>query len=172
MQEMKKLLSLGLVALVLTTSLGFAPAVYAEDTHVNTEETDIRVGGVGTLTAEGDGIALLAGRGIVRLKGNGMLWIKDAAGDATIEVSGQGKKKEFPDGWIQYSGVRGTANVKGSKLRLIIAGVDIDLYAKGRGRVLLWGHGTYGINGISGRWQTERLGAQVRLASPDATPAE
>ena len=169
---MKKLLSLGLVALVMATSLGSAPAVYAEDADVNAEEANIRVRGIGTLTAEGDGIAVLAGRGIVRLKGNGMLWIKDAAGDATIEVSGQGKKKEFPDGWIQYSGVRGTANVKGSKLRIIIAGVDIDLYAKGRGRVFLWGHGTYEINGASGRWEAERFGKLVRITSPDATTAE
>jgi len=162
---LKKTLSLVLVALVLVTSLGFAPAVYADDADI--EEADIEVKGAGELTAEGDGFALLAGRGIIRLKGNGLLWIKDVAGDATIRVTGQGQKTEFPDGWIQYAGFRGTANVKGSKIRVIISGVDIDLFAKGRGRVFLWGHGSYEINGTSGRWETERLGKRVVLASED-----
>lgn len=160
---MKKTLSLLLMAVVLVTSLGIAPAVYADDTDGDAQEADVRLQGAGRLTAEGDGIAMLAGRGIVRLSGNGILWVKDAAGDATIEVSGEGHKTEFPDGWIQYAGFRGSASLKGSRLRIIIAGVDVDLYARGRGRALLWGHGTYEINGKSGQWDTERLGTQVRL---------
>ena len=57
-------------------------------------------------------------------------------GNAEIQVSGVGQKKEFPDGWIQYSGFRGTASIKGSRIRVIIAGVDIDLHAAGRVRFL------------------------------------
>ena len=37
------------------------------------------VRGRGSLTAQGDGVAILRGRGTVDLSGNGMLWIKDAA---------------------------------------------------------------------------------------------
>ena len=161
---MKKVLSILLVAMFVVTTLGFAPAVFADDA----EDGRASAAGKGTLTAQGDGIALLAGRGIVRLKGNGILWVKDMAGNAEIEVSGIGQKKEFPDGWIQYSGFRGTASIKGSKIRVVIAGVDIDLHAAGRGVAILWGHGTYEINGQSGRWESERLGKRIMLASEDA----
>lgn len=163
-QTLKRTLSLVLVAVVMVASLGFAPAVYAEDA-----DADVKVKGTGKLTAEGDGIALLAGRGTVELTGNGILWIKDVAGNATIEVKGYGKKKVFPDGWIQYSGFHGTAKVRGSRIGVIVAGVDIDLSAQGRGRVILWGHGTYEINGQKGEWKTERLGTRVKLAPTDAS---
>lgn len=161
---LKGILSLGLVALVLVTSAGFASPVYAEDA-----EASARAKGVGTLTAKGDGIALLGGRGTVEVSGNGILWIKDVAGDAVIEVSGHGEKEEFLDGWIQYAGFHGNASVEGSRIRVIVAGVDIDLVAEGRGRAILWGHGTYEINGESGQWQTERLGTRVRIAPTNAS---
>ena len=161
---MKKVLSVLLAAMFVVATLGFVPAVYADDTTA----ADASAAGRGTLTAQGDGIALLAGRGIVRLKGNGILWVKDLEGNAEIEVSGIGQKKEFPDGWIQYSGFRGTASIKGSRIRVIIAGVDVDLHAAGRGGVILWGHGTYEINGQSGRWESERLGKRIMLTSEDA----
>ena len=124
---------------------------------------------VGTLSAKGDGIALLGGNGTVEVSGNGILWIKDVAGDAVIEVSGHGEKEEFLDGWIQYAGFHGDATVEGSRIRVIVVGVDINLSAEGRGRVILWGHGTYEINGESGEWQTERLGTRVRSVQTDAS---
>jgi len=160
----KKTLSLMLVALVLVTGFGFTSAVFAEE-----KETDgsARAIGAGALTAEGDGIAIIGGRGVVELSGSGILWIKDVAGDATIRVSGHGEKEVFPDGWIQYAGFRGDAYVKGSRIRVIVAGTDINLTARGRGRALLWGHGTYEINGHSARWETERLGARVKIAATD-----
>ena len=161
---MKKVLSILLAAIFVVTTLGFAPAVFADEV----EDGSASAAGKGTLTAQGDGIALLAGRGIVRLEGHGILWIKDLEGNAEINVSGTGQKKEFPDGWIQYSGFRGTASIKGSRIRVVLAGVDIDLHAAGRGGVILWGHGTYEINGQSGRWESERLGKRIMLASEDA----
>lgn len=160
----KGMLSLMLVALFLVTSLGFASTVCAE------EEIDVRVEdrGVGTLNAHGDGIALLGGRGKVEIEGNGILWVKDVSGNANIKVEGYGEKKEFADGWIQYSGFRGEAKIEGSRIRVIVAGVDIDLFAEGRGRVMLWGHGTYELNNETGRWESERLGKRLRLTSEDA----
>jgi len=158
------------MAVVLVASLGFAPAVYAEEgtnLDLDVEQAEIEARGVGRLTAHGDGIALLAGRGIVKVSGNGILWIKDIAGNATIEVTGQGEKKEFSDGWIQYSGFRGTAKVKGGRFVMHIAGADIELAAVGRGRVFLWGHGTYQLNEQSGRWNTNNLGTRVMIASDD-----
>jgi hypothetical protein len=156
---MKKTLSLALVVAVLIASFGFASAVSAE-------ETDVNMHGAGQLTAHGDGIALLAGGGIVEMSGNGILWVKDVAGNAQITVKGFGKKKEFADGWTQYSGLFGSAEIKGSNVKIVIAGVGIDLRAKGRGRVILWGHGTYEVNGISGSWATDELGKSITIAPP------
>ena len=160
---LRKAFSLALVALVMATSFGFSSVAHAQD--ADTDESK----GTGKLTTHGDGIALLAGRGIVDLRGNGTLWVKDAAGDATIEVRGHGEKKEFSDGWIQYSGFNGTAHIKGSRIGVIVAGVDIDLSAKGRGRVILWGHGSYEVNGQDGKWKASGLGTQVKLAPTDMT---
>ena len=99
--------------------------------------------GVGFMDAEGDGIAAVGGRGTVRLlQGKGVLWVKDFGGDADIRVRGYGEKTEYSDGWLQYAGFRGTAEVTGSRIVVVVAGVDIDLHARGAGRVMLWGHGT------------------------------
>jgi hypothetical protein len=149
----KKVLTLMVV--VVVAMLAVVPVVSAEE-----------VRGKGSLTAEGDGIAILRGRGIVDLSGNGTLWIKDVAGDAVIQVSGSGEKEEFPDGWIQYAGFHGTVHVEGSRIAVIVAGVDIELTAEGRGIARLWGHGSYQCPDGAGEWNTTGLGAHVRLAAP------
>ena len=164
---MKKM-RLALMALGVVTCLGFtsivsAPVAMAAD-EAATEDVDVY--GAGTLTAHGDGIAVLGGTGVVRLSGNGILWIKDFSGNAVIEVSGYGQKQEFSDGWIQYAGFRGQASVKGRRIVVAVAGVDVDLYARGRGYVRLWGHGTYEINSQSGTWSI-RPPALVNIASDD-----
>jgi len=148
-----------MLAIVLVSSLGLVPVAYATDTT-----TDVEAKGLGKLEAQGDGIAMLYGKGTVELSGNGTLWIKDNAGDAKIEVTGYGVKEEFPDGWIQYSGMHGTASVKGTSIRVIIAGVDINLIARGRGGAILWGHGTYSMNDRSGQWGTNMLPRPLTLA--------
>ena len=66
-QTLRRTLSLALLALVLVTSMGFAPAVYADDAEGSVTEK-----GIGTLTAQGDGIAILAGKGVVELSGCGL----------------------------------------------------------------------------------------------------
>jgi len=156
---MKKALSLALLAIVLVASLGFATTAYADDASA-----DVSSNSVGKLKAQGDGIAILYGKGTIELSGNGTLWVKDSAGNAKIEVTGYGVKKEFPDGWIQYSGLHGTASIKGTNIRVVIAGVNIDLDAKGRGGAILWGHGTYEMNGRSGQWGNNTFPKPVLLA--------
>ena len=160
---MKKTLSLALLAIVLVASLSFVPAAYADDASTDAS-TDVSANGVGKLKAQGDGIAILFGKGAVELSGNGTLWVKDIAGNARIEVTGYGVKKEFPDGWVQYSGLRGTASIKGSNIHVVIAGVSIDLDAKGHGGAILWGHGTYELNGRSSTWGNNTLPRPIRLA--------
>jgi len=160
--------SLLLVAAVMLTSLGFASVASAEEASPDGEAHG---GGRGVLTAQGDGIALVGGRGTVDVSGNGLLWINDRAGDATIEVTGYGEKEEFSDGWVQYSGFHGEAQITGSRIVVVISGVDVDLQAEGRGRFLLWGHGTYDVNGRTGDWNAGR-GVRMRLGGPTVVPIQ
>ena len=157
---LKKVFILMVVAVV--AMLVVAPAVYAEEPR---GEEQLR--GEGSLTAHGDGLAILAGRGTVDLSGNGILWVKDRAGDALIEVTGQGETKEYPDGWFQYAGFHGTAHVRGSGIVVVAAGVNVELNAHGRGIAWLWGHGSYQSSADgAGEWRTVGWGARVRLATP------
>ncbi|NIM93608.1 MAG: hypothetical protein GTO18_07840 [Anaerolineales bacterium] len=109
-------------------------------------------GGTGTLVAYGDGTAGVRGNGEVKITGRGVLYIKDHAGDANIQVSGTGKRIELPNGWIQYVGFNGKAYVAGSLISVGLKGSNIALHATGTGRFILWGNGTYEVNGTSGRW--------------------
>jgi len=158
---MKKTLGLVLMTVVLVASLGFAPVASASSVGADGKA---EVGGRGTLTAQGDGIAIIGGNGSVNIAGNGILWVRDLAGDADINVTGHGKKKEFSDGWIQYSGFGGSADVEGTRIIVVLAGVGIDLSAQGRGRAILWGHGSYQINGQSNEW-SQGFTRSINLAS-------
>ena len=93
-RKMKRILALVLVAVTLVASLGFASL--ADASAVSADHGQAQ--GRGTLTAAGDGIAILGGNGAVSIGGNGILWVRDLAGGATIEVTGYGGKKEFADG--------------------------------------------------------------------------
>ena len=129
-----------LMAVLMIASLGFTSVVSAESEN-----------GMGTLNAKGDGFAGLHGTGYIRLSGTGVLWVK---GEESIRIQGEeGYKKVFPDGWTEYVGFRGTARIRGQGVSVLMAGEGIDLYVIGTGRVILWGEGTYEINGlITGRW--------------------
>ncbi len=114
-------------------------------------------GGTGTLTASGDGLAGIRGNGRVEISGNGILWIKDHAGDADINVSGNGVRHEMPGGWIRYTGFQGQANVSGSSITVALSGYNINLRATGTGSFVLRGNGEYsvekdGIIVLSGTW--------------------
>ena len=135
---MKKKL-LVLMAVLVIAGLGFASVVSAESER-----------GMGTLEAQGDGFAGLHGTGYVRVSGNGVLWVK---GEEFIRIQGEGHKKVFPSGWTEYVGFDGTARIRGQRVSVLMAGENVDLYAIGTGRVILWGEGTYEINGlITGTW--------------------
>jgi hypothetical protein len=171
---MKKIVCILLAALFAVGGLGAAPVVYADDLEdsegyaipENIEDGEAVVSGPGTLVAKGDGIALLGGRGIVWLRGNGILWVQDVGGDATVRVTGYGSKKEYSDGWVQYAGYHGAALIKGSRIRVVVAGADLHLRAKGRGRALLWGHGRYETGGVSEDWKSTGIGGSVRFTIP------
>jgi hypothetical protein len=171
---MKKIVCILLAALFAVGCLGAAPVVYADDLEdaerlasiENIDDGEALVSGPGTLVAKGDGIAFLGGRGVVWMRGNGILWVQDAGGDAVIRVTGYGSKKEYPDGWIQYAGYHGVALVKGSRVRVVVAGTDLHLRARGYGRAILWGHGRYEKDGASDDWKSTGIGGGVRLNIP------
>jgi hypothetical protein len=128
-----------LMAVLVIASLGVTSVASAQSED-----------GMGTLNAEGDGFAGLHGTGYIRVSGNGVLWVK---GEEFIEIRGDGHKKVFPDGWTEYVGFDGAARIRGQDVSVLMAGEGIDLYAIGTGRIILWGEGTYEINGlITGRW--------------------
>ncbi len=111
--------------------------------------------GTGTLTAQGDGMARMRGSGSVALSGTGTLYIQDFAGDASIEVSGKGRRQELRHGAIMYAGFDGTARVSGSQIAVSLSGKNIELQATGAGKFYLRGHGTYETDKGSGVWRSE-----------------
>lgn len=115
-------------------------------------------GGTGTLEATGDGLAGIKGDGTVTVSGDGMLWIQDLAGDASINVTGQGNYVELPNGWIRYQGFDGSATVSGSSIIVALNGTGIELTASGTGKYILRGEGSWmvykedGTVAASGQW--------------------
>jgi len=115
-----------------------------------------RGSGTGTLTAQGDGIAGLKGNGSVIISGSGTLYIRDAAGDASINVTGKGVKRELRNGWILYAGFDGQAQISGTQITVALSGINIHLQATGTGKFLLRGRGTYETShGKGGVWTDE-----------------
>lgn len=117
-------------------------------------------GGTGTLKATGDGLAGIRGSGDVTISGSGVLWIRDRAGDALIQISGSGNRREGENGWIRYSGFNGEASISGSAITVALTGTGIDLEATGTGRFVLRGSGSYtvekdGIIILDGIWTEE-----------------
>lgn len=122
--------------------------------------------GTGSVSAEGDGLAYLRGEGWVRISGSGTLVIRDRAGDAVIEVTGQGRHAER-GGTLYYHGFNGEVYVEGSAITVALRGEDITLEAEGTGVVILRGEGTYEFNGEQGQWTP--VGVRLQTTSAAAT---
>jgi len=108
--------------------------------------------GTGALHAQGSGIARLAGSGATRIQGKGVLVIHDAGADARIEVTGQGRRVELPNGAVAYFGFDGQARISGPTWRVALTGADIRLAARGRGQVHLDGCGHVVVHDILTPW--------------------
>ena len=135
----RRLLILILLVGVLMAVLGGAFTVTAAETE--------EAGETNWPHAEGDGLVFLRGTGWVRIhEGDGVLWVKGAE---QIHVTGYGHREEFPDGWVEYCGINGSARIRGREISVIIAGNEVTLDAVGHGRVHLWGKGRYRVGGTS-----------------------
>jgi hypothetical protein len=129
-------------AIVAMAVAVFAPAAEAEDPP---DGTFLR--GQGVLTAHGDGLVAMRGRmDLVATADKGVLLVKDVAGDADVDVRGDGGTTTW-HGFTVYFGVNGEAHITGSDVAVIILGEDIRLHVAGRGWAYLKGRGTYTVNG-------------------------
>ncbi len=109
-------------------------------------------GGTGSLTAEGDGFAAMKGSGSITLSGSGVLSMRDLAGDADINVSGKGIKRQPNDRTVIYVGFDGQAQISGSNIVVSLGGKNIKLEATGTGKFLLRGQGKYHTDKEDGVW--------------------
>ncbi len=157
---------LAVVAAVLTAAglmlSAFAPAAAAEER----ERGDVFLRGAGELDARGDGLVALKGRMHVEVSADaGVLLVMDIAGDAEVEVSGQGETGEWR-GFKAYFGFDGEASISGSHVAVIVLGRNIELHAEGKGWAYLKGHGTFTVNERGPfRWTEDGAFAAVEPAS-------
>ena len=130
------------------------------------------IAGTGWIRAQGDGRAALQVKvGTVHITGDGVLWFKDEGRPDVPTVTGYGRRIEHPNGWVQYIGFNGSFRIsEADEFTVILHGEDINLFAAGRGRVYLQGHGRYVIGHgpvtITGTWSEK--GETLDL-SPDKT---
>lgn len=120
-------------------------------------------GGDGLLIAWGAGKGVVYGEGRITVTGNGDLYIQDHAGDADINVQGDGTRRELGDGWIHYEGFDGRASIEGSEITVAISGDHLRMIARGRGRFTLRGQGGF---------RTKGSGWSLDTSLVDATPGE
>lgn len=115
---------------------------------VGAQTEDTKLAGKGELTANGSGLAILGGAGWFKISGTGCLWY---SGDAELITTGD-VGKETIGKWTFIANFNGTAEAKGKELRVSLSGKNIVLNAKGQGKALLWGTGTFSSHGKSGAW--------------------
>jgi len=97
--------------------------------------------GTGTLYAEGNGTALLAGNLTINIETNatGVLLVSQ---NAQVTATGEGNRTELPNGYTKYQGF-GEAQIQGDEIKVKVTGREIKLKAEGTGRAVLKGNGTY-----------------------------
>ncbi len=116
------------------------------------------VAGTGWIRAQGNGRAALHGNvANLYLSGDGVLWFKDRGDVDEPIVTGDGRRIEHPNGWVQYIGFNGTFHLRAAdRVSVILRGRDINLFAAGRGVVHLVGSGTYTVGSgetiLHGTW--------------------
>lgn len=126
------------------------------------------IGGRGTISARGAGLAILRGTGEVDIEGHGVgvVWVKDAE---TLEASGEGYRWEIPETRATvFLGWAGSIYASGHEMTVWMAGGLIEFTASGTGKVYLRGRGTYVLNGDEGAWSP--MGELLQL--PAAAPVE
>ncbi|MDP2216468.1 MAG: hypothetical protein Q8J68_04185 [Methanolobus sp.] len=121
----------------------------------------IVLGGNGTLTAEGNGTAVLSGDITISFSAtDAKLVIKDMAGDAVINTSDASYESSNIDAGNSSSNNRafvfhnltGTVTIEGSRLTVMIQSEDMSLSVDGEGTAMLSGNGSYEFNSVTKEW--------------------
>ncbi|RMF03800.1 MAG: hypothetical protein D6768_05040 [Chloroflexi bacterium] len=118
------------------------------------------ISGKGWLHAEGSGVAKLQMNGAVEINGHGV-GVVVIKGAEAIQASGHGHRTNLPDGRVVFRGYEGTIHAIGRHMTVHMAGTKIDFTARGKGRAVLRGHGTYETGSGSGDWQPDGLEINV-----------
>lgn len=148
---------------ILTLILAILPfRAVAQDSIIHT----------GSLFANGDGQVALSGNGTVSLTGRGILFIVDRAGDAEIEINGQGRQIQSSargsDVFI-YRRFEGDAVISGSEIAIYLNGSGIQLETDCSGVIQLKGEGTYFVDADEEVWSSDGvvLAIQGNATQPD-----
>lgn len=156
---MKSKRTLFILLMVMAASLLMVAAVSADS-----------LSGAGWLNAQGDGLAALRGYArTVELSGDGSLWYRDGGEVDVPTVTGNGRRIEYANGWVQYVGFDGDFSVSDAdQFTVILRGKNIDLFADGQGRVYLKGEGSYVIGHEEGEIEGTWLESGITLTlAPD-----
>ncbi len=132
-----------LVAAVIAFG-AFAPAMPAS---AEDERDGTFLRGEGVHEARGDGLIAVKGRMNYKAHADrGVLLIKDIAGDAEIDVQGEGDCSAEWNGFMLCFGT-GEAHITGSHVAVILVGNNIGVSVEGKGWAYLKGRGQYKVNG-------------------------
>lgn len=131
---------------------------------------DAKIAGKGQLTATGNGLVTLRGSGAMKVEGEGTLWYK---GDGELVTTGDVVRETIGE-WTLILSFKGAAEAKGEDLRLSLSGKNLIINARGTGKALLWGKGTFSAHGRTGLWgvkytpipYTEGLKKKAKPKSP------
>jgi hypothetical protein len=139
---------LSIVAGVLAAAvIGFAAVAPAAPAAAEDERDGTFLRGEGVLEARGDG--LIAAKGRVDYTAHadrGVLLIKDIAGDAEIDVQGEGDCSAEWNGFMICFGT-GEAHITGNEVAVILVGNNIGVHVEGKGWAYLKGRGYFEVNG-------------------------
>jgi hypothetical protein len=141
---LKKLSIFALMATVAALALtAVAPTASAQED--NRDGTFLA--GRGVLNARGDGLIAVKGRLDYEAHADkGVLLVKDIAGDAKIDVQGEGTCTARWNDFMVCFGT-GSAHITGSDVGVILVGNDLGVHVMGKGWAYLKGRGQYFVNG-------------------------
>jgi len=121
----------------------------------------VALNGNETLTAEGNGTAVLSGNLKMTFSAtDAKLIVKDLAGDAIINTSDasygssniNAGNSESNNRALVFDNLTGTVTIEGSRLTVMLRAEDISLSVEGEGTAVLSGDGSYELNGVSKEW--------------------
>jgi hypothetical protein len=136
-----------LAAPVAAVAIGFAAIAPASPVAAQDAGDGTFLRGEGVLDARGDGLIAVKGRMDYEAHADrGILLVKDIAGDANIDVRGEGDCSGEWNGFKLCFGT-GEAHITGSDVGVILVGNDLVVHVEGKGWAFLKGRGVYTVNG-------------------------